>query len=127
MGGLELFRDLFLPLLMNEKWQSENRGSFLKEPVSYTPLSKDHGHYKLLSSAGRSSDWDVRYEDLDLPCLVITGLQDHVFLELEVVEELCSRLPDVKREDFADAGHLLPAEIPEKLANSLASFAREVS
>jgi len=126
VGGLELFRDLFLPLLMNEKWQRENRKSFLQEPANYQPLPRDHGHYKLLSGAGRSSDWEVDYENLVLPCLVVTGLQDHVFLELDVVDELCSRLPNGKRVDFEEAGHLIPAEIPEKLASSLALFAKEV-
>lgn len=126
VGGLELFRDLFLPLLMNEEWQRENRKSFLKEPPSYQPLSQNHGHYKLLSAAGRSSNWDVHYENLNLPCLIVTGLQDHVFLELDVVDELCSRLPNMKRVDFKEAAHLLPAEVPEELISSLAAFAQEV-
>jgi 3-oxoadipate enol-lactonase len=34
----------------------------------------------LLANAG-SADWDLRYEDLTLPVLVMTGLQDHVFLD----------------------------------------------
>ena len=126
VGGLDLFRDLFLPLLMNEQWQQQNRESFLKEPLSYQPLSQNHGHYKLLSAAGRSSDWDINYESLDLPCLVITGLQDHVFLEREVVDELCSRLPRMKRIDEPEAGHMLPAEVPEKLVASLHEFVQEV-
>ena len=106
IGGLELFRDLFLPLLMNEDWQDENRQNFLKEPQSYIPLEKDSGHFKLLSEAGRSSNWDVPYEDLKLPCLIITGLQDHVFLDLKVVDSYFSRLPTGQRIDFPEAGHL---------------------
>lgn len=126
IGGLDLFRDLFLPLLMNDEWQRENRNSFLKEPPSYEPLSREHGHYKLLNAAGRLSDWDLSYEDLRLPCLVLTGLQDHVFLELDAVEELSSRLPNMKRIDVKEAGHLLPAEVPEKLVSILSKFAMEV-
>jgi len=126
VGGLDMFRDLFLPLLMNEQWQQENRKSFLKEPPDYQPLSENHGHFKLLSAAGRLSDWDVVYEKLDLPCLVVTGLQDHVFLELDVVDELCSRLPKMKRIDIEGAGHLLPAEVPEELVVSLNAFAQEI-
>ena len=126
VGGLGLFRDLFLPLLMNEEWQQQNRQSFLKEPPDYTPLAKNHGHYKLLSAAGRSSDWDLPYEQLDLPTLIITGLQDHVFLERDVVERLSRRIPKMKRVDCDEAGHLLPAEIPERLVSELVVFAKEV-
>lgn len=126
IGGLELLRDLFLPLLMNEDWQNENRQNFLKEPVNYIPLDPDSGHFKLLSEAGRSSNWDVPYENLRLPCLIITGLQDHVFLDLEVVDSYFSRLPSGQRIDFPEAGHLLPAETPEKLVDVLAGFAQEV-
>jgi hypothetical protein len=40
VGGLELFRDLFLPLLMNLEWQAANRGSFMTDKP-YEPLAKD--------------------------------------------------------------------------------------
>ena len=56
-GGLNLFRDLYLPLLMTEKWLRENRSSFLLSNPDYTPLATDSGHFKLLSEAGRKSDW----------------------------------------------------------------------
>ncbi|MDJ0781360.1 MAG: alpha/beta hydrolase [Desulfosarcinaceae bacterium] len=126
VGGLELFRDLFLPLLVNEEWQQANRANFIAPEANYTPLPSDHGHYKLLAEAGRSADWDLPYEQLDLPVLVITGLQDHVFLETEVVAELAARLPKGRRVDMPDAGHLIPAERPEALADQLIQFAQEV-
>lgn len=61
-----------------------------------------------------------------IPYLAVTGLQDHAFLELDVVDELCSRRPNLKRVDFKEAGHLISAETPEKLASTLALFAKEV-
>ena len=126
VGGLELFRDLFLPLLVNEEWLADNRDAFLKTGMTYGPLKPDSGHYKLLAEAGRTSDWNLPYEKLDLPVLVVTGLQDHVFLERAVVDELASRLPKSIRWDMPDAGHLIPAEQPEALADVLLSFAEEV-
>ena len=127
VGGLDLFRDLFLPLLMNEDWLASQRSNFIKPGGGYTPLEPESGHYKLLSEAGREADWNIPYEDLKLPVLVVTGLQDHVFLEREAVAELFSRLPDAKRVDLPDAGHLIPAERPERLADLLISFAGEVA
>lgn len=127
IGGLPLFRDLFLPLLMNEDWLGKNRPAFLLPDSEYTPLEPESGHYKLLSEAGRQSNWDIPYNQLSLPTLVITGLQDHVFLEKDVVESLFAEIPNGRRIDMPDAGHLIPGEQPEALANHLITFAKEIS
>lgn len=126
VGGLELFRDLFLPLLMNEDWLATQRENFLKPAEAYAPLDPASGHYKLLAEAGRTADWDLPYEKITLPTLVITGLQDHVFLEREVVEKLFARLPAARRVEMAEAGHLIPAERPQALTEALLTFAKEV-
>ena len=119
-GGLGLFRDMFLPLLFGERWLAENRGSFLLDQA-YEPLDPESGHHNLLRHAALA-DWDLPYEALDLPVLVVTGLQDRVFLDPAVVAELCARLPDGRRVDLPDAGHLLPAEAPDGLAAALIEF-----
>jgi len=126
VGGLDLFRDLFLPLLMNEQWLEANRGAFIKPDPTYTALEKESGHYKLLAEAGRTADWDLPYEQLTLPTLVITGLQDHVFLEPDSVAQLFERLPDGRRLDMPEAGHLIPGEQPEALCAALLAFTQEV-
>ncbi len=122
LGGLQLFRDLYLPLLMNEDWLKVNRKTFLKSPDCYEALSPESGHYRLLAEAGPSADWDIPYETLHLPTLVVTGLQDHVFLEKGVVDELFARLPQGSRLDMPDAGHLITGEKPEVLADYIAEF-----
>ena len=127
VGGLDLFRDLFLPLLMNEDWLKTNRDAFIKANPSYAALETGSGHYKLLAEAGRTADWDLPYEKLSLPVLVITGLQDHVFLEADIVTELFNRLPRAGRIDMSDAGHLIPGEQPDALCESLLGFGEEVS
>lgn len=126
VGGLDLFRDLFLPLLVNEQWLTAQRNNFLKKEAVYAPLAPENGVFRLLSDAGRDADWDLPYEQLTLPTLVITGLQDHVFLEPAVVDKLSARLPNAQRLDIADAGHLIPAEQPEQLADALIRFGQEV-
>ena len=123
LGGLQLFRDLYLPLLMNEDWLATNRKEFLKSSDGYVALSPESGHYRLLAEAGPTADWDFPYEALDLPTLIITGLQDHVFLEHKSVDEIFTRLPQGKRLDMPDAGHLIAGERPEALADCIAEFA----
>jgi len=58
--------------------------------------------------------------------LVITGLEDHVFLERNIVDDLFSQIPNGRRVDMPDAGHLIPVEKPEELADFLLTFAKEV-
>ena len=126
VGGLELFRDLYLPLLMNEDWLAAQRENFLNPGTTYSPIDPSSGHYKLLAEAGRTADWNLPYESITLPTLVITGLQDHVFLEKKVVDGLFKRLPAARRIDLAEAGHLIPAERPQALVDALLAFAKEV-
>ena len=126
VGGLDLFRDLFLPLLMNQEWLQTNRPSFLSTNPSYAPLDTASGHYKLLAQAGRDADWDFPYEKLELPVFVVTGLQDHVFLELGDLAELYAKLPRGQRVNMHDAGHLIPNERPEELSLILLNYVKEL-
>ncbi len=123
VGGLQLFRDLFLPVLCNRQWLAEHRDEFLKD-APYAPLAPNSGHANLLRNA-RTTDWDLPYEDLILPVLVITGLQDRLFLDRDDVDTLFARLPRARRIDMPDAAHLLPAERPEALVTALLQFAGE--
>ena len=122
-GGVPLFMDAMLPLLVNEEYLRKARSGALSG--AYAPLDPAHGHANLMRHAG-AADWDLPYERLTLPTLVITGQQDRVFLDREVVNRLFKRLPDARAEAWEDAGHLLPQERPEQLARSLLRFGREI-
>ena len=73
-----------------------------------------------------SADWNVPWSKLDLPTLVISGLYDRVFFESDVVDELFAELPKGQRQDWSDAGHLLTADQPQRLAQSLIEFTRSL-
>lgn len=121
-GGVRLFLDAMFPLLVNEEFAAKARGGFL-DGAPYEPLDPEHGHMNLMRHSVEA-DWDVPYERLDLPVHLITGLQDRVFLDPDDVDALAARLPNVTREAWADTGHLIPQERPEKLADALAALAR---
>ena len=80
----------------------------------------------MLAETGRSADWEFAWDQLKLPVLSVTGLQDHIFLEREAVDKLFSTIPNAKRIDLEDCGHLIPAERPDKLAQILLDFAEEL-
>ena len=121
IGGQSLVLDLYLPLLLNSEQLEEMRDVWT-ESLDYKPLTPEDGHMKLLM-AGAGSDWDLPYESLTLPVLVLTGLKDGLFLVPDDVEALAARLPNARRVDIPDAGHLIPAERPARLLEELIAFA----
>jgi pimeloyl-ACP methyl ester carboxylesterase len=121
VGGLELMRDLFMPLITNEEYQAKVRPNFLKAE-SYQPLTPGDNDYRLLASGG-TADWELPYEKIDLPVLVMTGLQDRLFYVEEDVAERSARMPRATRLDMADAGHMIPLERPEAFSAALLEFA----
>ncbi len=124
LGGTRLLADLYLPLLTGESFQADNHADFLAT-TPYQSLLSTHGYTRLMTAAVET-DWDLPWEQLALPTLVVCGLQDRVFFDAPVVAQLCARLPKVTRLDWEDAGHLLPLEKPQALAHELVNFARMI-
>ena len=122
-GGVGLFLDALLPMLVNEEFAARGHGEMLAR--TYAPLPPEHGHMNLMRNA-RMTDWAIDWSALALPVLNVTGLQDRVFLDRDVVERLYATLPDARREDWEDAGHLLPQERPARLTESLLGFGAEI-
>ncbi len=122
VGGPQLMADVMTPLVWGPEWLAANRASFIQEDTTYTPMDRNSGAYNLLSHMG-GADWDVRYEDINCPVLVIMGLQDRVFYDAEIVDELMQRIPRARRVDFPGAGHMLPLEVPTQLSRELKQFA----
>ena len=99
---------------------------------STTTQDKHHATaaHPAAKSAHGQAHWD--YEDgahgpanwskLDCPVLLVQGLQDRVFYDPAIVAELTATLPNAARVDVPDAGHMLPAELPEALLNALDGF-----
>ena len=77
-GGVGLFLDALFPLLVNADFAAQARSKFLTG--DYAPLPPEHGHMNLMRNAART-DWALDWGALALPTLVITGLQDRVFLD----------------------------------------------
>lgn len=124
IGGGDLLRDIMSPLLMNESWQRDNRSNSLAQQA-YTPMERNSGPYNLLSSA-RSTDWNFPYEQLNMPTLVITGSHDRVFRDTADIDNIYARLPNARRLDMHDAGHMIPVEQPGALADALLEMAKWV-
>lgn len=125
VGGPNLMKDLFFPLLVGEPFQQVNRQNFLLDQPDYTPLSKDTGAWNLLTWMGKT-DWDIDWAALSVPTLVITGTQDRVFYDKPIVEELFALLPNASHVQMADAGHMLPAEQPAQFIAALTEFVQQL-
>lgn len=122
IGGVEMFIGAMMPLLVNPEFAAAARPNFLKG--DYKPLDQGTGHANLMRNSP-DADWDFNWASLDLPVLSITGEHDRVFRDPDVIDRLFATLPNARREDWDNAGHLLPQERPEQLAASLAHFGAE--
>ncbi|MEX2518940.1 MAG: alpha/beta hydrolase [Paracoccaceae bacterium] len=122
-GGVRLFMDATFPLVVNPEYAAKMRPNFLQG--AYEPLDAGHGHMNLMRNSPKT-DWEFDWASLDLPVLSITGEHDRVFRDAAVIDELFALLPQARREDWDDCGHLVPLERPEKLAESLIRFGAEL-
>lgn len=123
MGGAQMFMDATFPLVVNPEFAEKMRPNFLKG--GYEPLPPEHGHMNLMRNSPHT-DWDFDWVSLDLPVLSITGEHDRIFRDPEVIDELFALLPNAQRQDWADCGHMIPLERPERMIESLIAFGREI-
>ncbi|MGB0505370.1 MAG: alpha/beta fold hydrolase [Pikeienuella sp.] len=122
-AGVQAFMDVMFPMIVNPEFAAAARPNFLKG--GFEPLDASHGHMNLMRNSP-ATDWDFDWASLSLPVLSITGEHDRVFRDPEVIDELFALLPNARREDWSDCGHLIPIERPEKLSASLLAFGAEV-
>jgi pimeloyl-ACP methyl ester carboxylesterase len=121
IGGLELMGDLMTPFIIGEE-RLAAMAPARDDVAAYTPLDKTSGAYRLLADS-QDADWDLPYEELALPVLCLSGLQDRVFYDAADVAALSARLPDGRRIDVPGAGHMLPVECPATVVEALLAFA----
>jgi 3-oxoadipate enol-lactonase len=124
-GGGRLIQDLYMPLLAGPASLAANRNRFLQEEP-YEPIDPKSGVACLLA-AGSGADWYLPYERLTMPVTVLSGLQDRVFYDAADVAALAARLPDARRIDLPDVGHLVPMERPEAVVDACLALALRVA
>ncbi len=124
IGGARLLKDAYGPHLFGPEWIAANRADALGDE-SYEGLGDDSADLALLR-AGCGADWDVAYEDVRAPVVVLTGLRDRVFCEPEDVAELTARMPAAVRQDVPTGGHLLPVEKPETVITACLALAGRI-
>ena len=120
LGGRQLLLDLMAPMLINPATLSEMSAAALLDD-EYIVTAEQDGHMNLMRNAV-SADWNFPWQNLKLPVLIMTGEHDRVFLVKEDVLELSEQLPNANMVNFANTGHMIPIERPEKFTNELLSF-----
>ena len=125
VGGPQLMADMMTPLLWGPDWLAANRKNFIQPGTDYQPLDKQSGTYNLLKNMG-AADWEIEYEKITCPVLIVMGLNDRVFFDANVVDNLIERIPNAQRVDIKEAGHMLPIETPRPLIDSLLDFGRNL-
>lgn len=121
-GGTRLVMEANLPMLVSPEHLAAMRpAAFPGTP--YQPMDASDGLFRLMAGS-LAADWDVPWERLRLPVLILTGLHDRVFYVKEDADALAARIPQRRAVTFPDAGHLIPLERPRALSEALLAFAR---
>lgn len=120
-GGSRLLMTANLPMLVNPEQLVAMRPSIMTGDA-FAPMDAADGLMRLMQGS-LETEWDFPYERLSLPVLIMTGLHDRVFRIDKDVAELVARIPKRREIVFADAGHLIPVERPEKFGKALLEFA----
>ncbi len=123
MGGMPLVLDVLRPVLSGVDQLEKLRSTHLPED-GYTPWPADHPRRRLAEGV-KQAQWDIPWQDLSLPVLVMTGLQDRLFRIQKDVDELTARLPDARTVTYDEGGHSLHAEYPDRFVADLIRFAGE--
>lgn len=124
MGGMPLVLDVLRPVLSSVQQLEKFRQSHLLEE-GYTPWPEEHPRRRLADGVNKAN-WDFPWETLPIPILIFTGLHDRLFRIQEDVDEIVQRIPSSKVVEYADGGHSLHAEFPERFVADLMSFAMEL-
>ncbi|WP_323795565.1 alpha/beta hydrolase [Nisaea sp.] len=119
-GGGQLIMEANLPMLVNPEQLAKMRPTLLQG--DYQGMKDGEGLYELMKGSV-STEWDFPYEKLDIPVLLMTGEHDRVFRIEADIAELEARIPKKSHVVFGDAGHLIPAERPEKFSSEIMTFA----
>lgn len=120
-GGPNLMRDSFTHLITGPAFAEKTRATVFVDKPDYTPMEPDCGPMNLVTHMGTTS-WDVAYENINVPALVITGLHDRVFYDAVVFEELYELIPNATRIDMDHVGHMIPVEDPNELVKAILEF-----
>lgn len=124
LGGSRLVMAANLPMIVNpETLATLEARTFTDEP--FAPMDPEDGLFRLMEGS-RTADWDLPYEALHLPVLLMTGRHDRIFRIDADIAELAARLPDARAITFEDAGHLIPMERAEAFTRELRAFAERL-
>ena len=120
LGGMPLVLDVLRPVLSGCDQLEELRNSHLLDE-GYTPWPIDHPRRRLAEQV-KQANWDIPWQDLSLPVLIVTGLHDRLFRIQEDVDELTTLFPNATTITYRDGGHSLQAEHPERFVADLMHF-----
>lgn len=115
-GDIDTARALWLdhPLF------AQVRGTSAEDELRQS-IARFHGQQWVEDPAIAASSDVERLAELATPTLLLTGERDMPDFRL-IADRIESTAPQVKRIDYAGAGHMLPIERPEPVARAIAEF-----
>ncbi len=121
IGGGRLVMTPTMPVIASPDLMAKLWDTVFADAPYEAPAAND-GLFRLMQGSLRA-DWDLPYEKLELPVLLLTGAHDRLFRIDADVAELTARIPNSEAKFYPDAGHLIPMEEPRRFVDDLLAFA----
>jgi pimeloyl-ACP methyl ester carboxylesterase len=121
--GMAVFGDVMSPMILNPEALKGARPAAFTQP--YEPLPADSGLMNIIRNSP-ATDWNADWGAIRVPTLIITGHCDRVFRDPEVIDRLAAKIPEHRREEWEDCGHMVPVERPARLVESLRTLGEDV-
>lgn len=106
-------------------WHREMVGDCLENAILADLETMDHDWRHWLETGSRE-DISELLAHVEVPTLVITGDKDAGMTPNMLNREVVSKIPGARLEVIPDAGHFLPIEAPDEVAELILGFARSL-
>jgi 3-oxoadipate enol-lactonase len=123
LGGMRLANDVLSPTGMSPAWLARQRPTHL-QPDPYEPLPPTDRRVRIQAGM-KKYRFDLPYERLDLPVLVITGAHNRRCFPDEIAA-MVARMPQGKSVIFAEAGLGPHKDSQPEFIDTICAFAAQL-
>jgi pimeloyl-ACP methyl ester carboxylesterase len=108
---------------LRSNWHREMTGDYLEHAILADLETQDHD-WKHWLQTGSREDISELLAHVQVPTLVVTGDKDAGMTPEMLNREIVSKVPGARLEVVPDAGHFLPIEAPDEVAELIREFTR---
>ena len=125
VGGPALIMDMGMPVIASPEFLIKMEEKAL-DPRNYKSMNEDDDIFKLMKGS-LTADWSFDWSLLKIPTMIMTGHFDKMFRIPEDIDEIISKMQNVKRIEIPECGHLIPLEKPKLFSEHILDFVENLN